>query len=58
MVVVTKEMRIIRSALASVLVDESFTTPTAEEARIYLEIAQGLVNLYREPTIHCTEFSC
>jgi len=56
-VVVTKETRIIRSALASVLVDESFTIPT-EEARICLEIAQGLVNLYIEPTIHCAEFSC
>jgi len=56
-VVVTKETRIIRSALASVLVDESFTIPT-EEARICLEIARGLVNLYGEATIHCTEFSC
>ena len=45
-----------RSALASVLTDESFTIPT-EEARICLEIACGLVNLYGEPDFQCVEFS-
>ena len=45
-----------RSALASVLTDESFTIPT-EEARIYLEIACELVNLYGEPDFQCVEFS-
>ena len=49
-------MRNIRSALGSVLADESFNIPT-KEAKTCLEIARGLVTLYRDPSIKCVEFS-